>query len=59
MFASGTADDATPLDKTHSLIEALCKRAAYNDRYAMWVLENTRAKPQPITTDASSHMSMA
>jgi hypothetical protein len=33
----------TPLDKTHSLIEALCWRAAYNDGYAMWVVENTRS----------------
>lgn len=46
----------TPLDKTHSLIEALCWRAAYNDGYAMWVVENTPlAKPQLITTDASSY----
>ncbi|TCW12363.1 uncharacterized protein DUF1176 [Raoultella sp. BIGb0138] len=47
---------ATPLDKTHSLIQALCWRAAYNDGYAIWVVDNTSlARPQPIATDASSY----
>jgi hypothetical protein len=47
---------ATPLDKNHALVQALCWRAAYNDGYAMWVADNTlAAKPQLITTDASSY----
>ncbi len=34
----------------------MCWRAAYNDGYAMWVVENTPlAKPQLIATDASSY----
>lgn len=47
---------ATPLDKNHSLLQALCWRAAYNDGYAMWVADNAlAASPQLITTDASSY----
>lgn len=45
-----------PLDKNHSLLQTLCWRAAYNDGYAMWVVDNTQAaRPQLITTDASSY----
>ncbi|MRT51200.1 DUF1176 domain-containing protein [Raoultella sp. RIT712] len=47
---------STPLDKSHSLIQALCWRAAYNDGYAMWVVDNAlRTPPVAITTDASSY----
>ncbi|MCU6319177.1 DUF1176 domain-containing protein [Klebsiella aerogenes] len=45
-----------PLDKNHSLLQTLCWRAAYNDGYAIWVVDNTQAaRPQLITTDASSY----
>lgn len=44
------------LDKTHSIITGLCWRAAYNEGYAMWVVDNALATvPQLITTDASSY----
>lgn len=47
---------ATAIDKSHWLIQALCWRAAYNDGYAMWVVDNAPlAKPQPVSTDASSY----
>lgn len=47
---------STPLDKNHMLIEALCWRAAYNDGYAMWVVDKTLlTQPQLVTTDASSY----
>lgn len=44
------------LDKTHALIKGLCWRAAYNEGYAMWVVDSALATtPQLITTDASSY----
>ncbi|TLV23442.1 DUF1176 domain-containing protein [Klebsiella indica] len=47
---------ATPLDKNHTLIQALCWRAAYNDGYAMWVVDKARlTQPQLVATDASSY----
>lgn len=47
---------ATVLDKSHWLLQALCWRATYNDGYAMWVVDSApQAKPQPISTDASSY----
>ena len=46
---------ATPLDKNHTLIQALCWRAAYNDGYAIWVVDKAfMTQPQLIATDASS-----
>lgn len=47
---------AIPLDKNHTLIQALCWRAAYNDGYAMWVVDKGfMTPPQLVTTDASSY----
>lgn len=47
---------ATPLDKNHTLIQALCWRAAYNDGYAVWVVDKGfMTPPQLVTTDASSY----
>jgi hypothetical protein len=47
---------ATPLDKNHLLIQALCWRAAYNDGYAIWVVDKAlMTQPQFVTTDASSY----
>ena len=32
----------TALDKTHSLAQALCWRAPYNDGYALWLVDNAQ-----------------
>ena len=46
----------TAIDKSHTLIQGLCWRAAYNEGYAMWVVDNTlTSDPQLITTDATSY----
>ncbi|NDO83462.1 hypothetical protein CJP72_22735 [Citrobacter sp. NCU1] len=46
----------TAIDKSHSLIQGLCWRAAYNEGYAMWVVDNAlTSDPQLITTDATSY----
>ncbi|WP_251271729.1 DUF1176 domain-containing protein, partial [Enterobacter hormaechei] len=43
-------------DKSHTLIQALCWRAAYNDGYATWVVDKAfMTQPQLVTTDASSY----
>ncbi len=44
------------LDKTHSLAQALCWRAPYNDGYALWLVDNAQlSKPRLLTTEASSY----
>ncbi|QRF12263.1 DUF1176 domain-containing protein [Klebsiella africana] len=46
----------TALDKTHSLVQALCWRAPYNDGYALWLVDNAQlSKPRLLTTEASSY----
>ena len=46
----------TALDKTHSLAQALCWRAPYNDGYALWLVDNAQlSKPRLLTTEASSY----
>ena len=46
----------TALDKTHSLVQALCWRAPYNDGYALWLVDNAQLnKPRLLTTEASSY----
>ncbi len=46
----------TALDKTHSLVQALCWRAPYNDGYALWLVDNAQLnRPRLLTTEASSY----
>ena len=46
----------TPLDNAHSLISALCWRAAYNEGYGYWVVDSKLAgTPQLITTSGSDY----
>lgn len=46
----------TPLDDTHSLISALCWRAAYNEGYGYWVVDSKLAgKPELITVSGSDY----
>lgn len=45
-----------PLDNTHSLISALCWRAAYNEGYGYWVVDSKLAgKPKLITISGSGY----
>ena len=44
------------VDHHHSLIEKLCWRAAYNEGYAYWLIDNAlKGEPTLITTSASSY----
>lgn len=46
----------TPLDNAHSLISALCWRAAYNEGYGYWVVDSKLAgKPELITVSGSDY----
>lgn len=46
----------TPLDNTHSLISALCWRAAYNEGYGYWVVDSTlEGKPFLVTVSGSDY----
>lgn len=46
----------TPLDNAHSLISALCWRAAYNEGYGYWVVDSKLAgKPELITISGSGY----
>lgn len=46
----------TPLDDAHSLISALCWRAAYNEGYGYWVVDSKlEGKPELITVSGSDH----
>ncbi len=42
----------TPLDKVHSLISALCWRAAYNEGYGYWVIDS-KLEGQPVLITVS------
>ncbi|WP_353613456.1 DUF1176 domain-containing protein [Mangrovibacter phragmitis] len=45
-----------PLDNSHSLISALCWRAAYNEGYGYWVIDKSLAgKPVLVTTSGSDY----
>ena len=48
---------ATPLDKSHTLIQALCWRAAYNEGYGMWVLDASLKGPATFVTETASDFS--
>lgn len=46
----------TPLDNVHSLISALCWRAAYNEGYGYWVVDSKlEGKPVLITDSGSDY----
>ncbi|EAP0878280.1 DUF1176 domain-containing protein [Salmonella enterica subsp. enterica] len=46
----------TPLDNAHSLISALCWRAAYNEGYGYWMVDSKLAgKPELITVSGSDY----
>ena len=46
----------TPLGNVHSLISALCWRAAYNEGYGYWVVDSKLAgKPELITVSGSDY----
>lgn len=46
----------TPLDSQHALISTLCWRAAYNEGYGYWVIDNAlKGTPQLITSSASDY----
>jgi len=42
----------TPLDDRHALLSALCWRAAYNEGYGYWVIDN-QLKGQPVLVTVS------
>lgn len=44
----------TPLDNTHSLISALCWRAAYNEGYGYWVVDSKLEEKPVLITDSGS-----
>ncbi|MBS4432947.1 DUF1176 domain-containing protein [Pectobacterium punjabense] len=46
----------TPLTDSLSLLSTLCWRAAYNEGYAYWVIDNTmQTQPQLVTTDGTNY----
>jgi hypothetical protein len=46
----------TPLDNAHSLISALCWRAAYNEGYGYWVVDSKlEGNPTLITVSGSEY----
>ncbi|WP_058913012.1 DUF1176 domain-containing protein [Entomohabitans teleogrylli] len=46
----------TPLDSSHSLLSALCWRAAYNEGYGYWVIDSKlEGKPVLVTIDGSDY----
>ena len=46
----------TPLDDTHALLSALCWRAAYNEGYGYWVIDNQlKGKPELVTISGSDY----
>ena len=46
----------TPLDKTHALLSTLCWRAAYNEGYGYWVIDNAlKEKPVMVTDSGTSY----
>lgn len=45
-----------PVDKQHSLIKTVCWRGAYNEGYAMWLVDNAlKSKPSAVTYNASDY----
>ncbi|MFJ5366010.1 DUF1176 domain-containing protein [Pectobacterium punjabense] len=45
-----------PLNDSMSLLSTLCWRAAYNEGYAYWVIDNAmQTQPQPVTTDGTNY----
>ncbi|MEQ9915741.1 DUF1176 domain-containing protein [Pectobacterium aroidearum] len=48
--------ELTPLNDSLSLISTLCWRAAYNEGYAYWVIDNAmQTQPQLVTTDGTDY----
>ncbi|MDX6916243.1 DUF1176 domain-containing protein [Pectobacterium carotovorum] len=48
--------EITPLNDTLSLLSTLCWRAAYNEGYAYWVIDNAmQTQPQLVTTDGTDY----
>lgn len=46
----------TPLDDGHALLSALCWRAAYNEGYGYWVIDNQlKGKPVLVTISGSDY----
>ncbi|MDV5355088.1 DUF1176 domain-containing protein [Enterobacter asburiae] len=46
----------TPLDAKHSLVSALCWRAAYNEGYGYWVVDTAlKGKPQFVTSSGTDY----
>lgn len=46
----------TPLDARHGLVSALCWRAAYNEGYGYWVVDNAlQEKPQFVTSSGTDY----
>ncbi|MFJ5408219.1 DUF1176 domain-containing protein [Pectobacterium punjabense] len=45
-----------PLNDSMSLLSTLCWRAAYNEGYAYWVIDNAmQTQPQLVTTDSTNY----
>ncbi|KHS85612.1 DUF1176 domain-containing protein [Pectobacterium carotovorum] len=48
--------ELTPLNDSMSLLSTLCWRAAYNEGYAYWVIDNAmQIQPQLVTTDGTDY----
>ncbi|WP_350238298.1 DUF1176 domain-containing protein [Pectobacterium colocasium] len=48
--------ELTPLNDNLSLLSTLCWRAAYNEGYAYWVIDNAmQTQPQLVTTDGTDY----
>ncbi|KHN53765.1 DUF1176 domain-containing protein [Pectobacterium fontis] len=48
--------ELTPLNDSLSLLSTLCWRAAYNEGYAYWVIDNAmQTQPQLVTTDGTDY----
>ncbi|MDY4386892.1 DUF1176 domain-containing protein [Pectobacterium aroidearum] len=48
--------ELTPLNDSLSLLSTLCWRAAYNEGYAYWIIDNAmQTQPQLVTTDGTDY----
>ncbi|MEQ9903498.1 DUF1176 domain-containing protein [Pectobacterium aroidearum] len=48
--------ELTPLNDNLSLLSTLCWRAAYNEGYAYWIIDNAmQTQPQLVTTDGTDY----
>lgn len=48
--------ELTPLNDSMSLLSTLCWRAAYNEGYAYWAIDNAmQTQPQLVTTDGTDY----